>query len=145
MAQSVAGVSAETISYIEAHGTGTPLGDPIEIAALTQAFRRTTDKTGFCAIGLLVAFFTKRKQAVHDLVADSIVVKGRNNEITTADAWMQTVRKLFAKLGSPVLGDDLYGSPLPTPPGMGEGECIALQAFELTFPDGSRFDLPRAW
>ncbi len=55
--------------------------------------------TGICAIGLLVAFFTKRKQAVHDLVADSIVVKGRNNEITTVDAWMQTVRKLFSKLG----------------------------------------------
>ena len=35
----IAGVDAETISYIEAHGTGTALGDPIEIAALTQAFR----------------------------------------------------------------------------------------------------------
>ncbi|MFG6101396.1 condensation domain-containing protein [Leptothoe sp. EHU-05/26/07-4] len=42
---------AETISYVEAHGTGTVLGDPIEIAALTDAFRTTTDKKGFCAIG----------------------------------------------------------------------------------------------
>ncbi|GAX45460.1 beta-ketoacyl synthase [Tolypothrix sp. NIES-4075] len=50
-AQAIAGVDAETISYIEAHGTATPLGDPIEIAALTQAFRQTTDKKGFCAIG----------------------------------------------------------------------------------------------
>ncbi|MBC1236251.1 type I polyketide synthase, partial [Nostoc sp. 2RC] len=50
-AQAVAGVDAETISYIEAHGTGTPLGDPIEIAALTQAFAQSTDKKGFCAIG----------------------------------------------------------------------------------------------
>ncbi|QIR37150.1 acyltransferase domain-containing protein [Tolypothrix sp. PCC 7910] len=50
-AQAVAGVEAETISYIEAHGTATPLGDPIEIAALTQAFRQNTDKKGFCAIG----------------------------------------------------------------------------------------------
>ncbi|MDF0552097.1 beta-ketoacyl synthase N-terminal-like domain-containing protein [Kamptonema sp. UHCC 0994] len=41
----------ETISYIEAHGTGTPLGDPIEIAALTQAFSVETKKKGFCAIG----------------------------------------------------------------------------------------------
>ena len=47
----MAGVSAETISYVEAHGTATPLGDPIEIAGLTQAFRRTTGKTGFCALG----------------------------------------------------------------------------------------------
>ncbi|MEO1348698.1 MAG: SDR family NAD(P)-dependent oxidoreductase [Cyanobacteria bacterium J06635_15] len=42
---------AETVSYVEAHGTGTVLGDPIEIAALTEAFRTTTDKKGFCAIG----------------------------------------------------------------------------------------------
>jgi acyl transferase domain-containing protein len=46
-----AGVTAETISYVEAHGTGTPLGDPVEVQALTKAFRATTQKKGFCAIG----------------------------------------------------------------------------------------------
>ncbi len=51
MAQSLAEVSPDTISYIEAHGTGTPLGDPIEIEALTEAFRRETDRSQFCAIG----------------------------------------------------------------------------------------------
>jgi amino acid adenylation domain-containing protein len=50
-AQAVAGVDPATITYIEAHGTGTALGDPIEIAALTQAFRAATDQRGFCAIG----------------------------------------------------------------------------------------------
>ncbi|WP_337886323.1 polyketide synthase, partial [Fischerella thermalis] len=50
-ALALAGVEPETITYIETHGTGTPLGDPIEIAALTQAFRRSSDKKGFCAIG----------------------------------------------------------------------------------------------
>ncbi|MCC5602616.1 type I polyketide synthase [Nostoc favosum] len=49
-AQAVAEVNPETITYIETHGTGTALGDPIEIAALTQAFRSQTDKTGYCAI-----------------------------------------------------------------------------------------------
>jgi acyl transferase domain-containing protein/thioesterase domain-containing protein len=44
-------VAADTITYIEAHGTGTALGDPIEIAALTQAFQRHTRRQGFCAIG----------------------------------------------------------------------------------------------
>src|SRR5262245_19295419 len=50
-AHAVAGITADTIDYIECHGTGTYMGDPIEIAALTQAFRETTDKTGFCRIG----------------------------------------------------------------------------------------------
>ncbi len=52
-AHALAGVSAGDISYVETHGTGTSLGDPIEVAALTKAFRRTTDRTGFCAIGSL--------------------------------------------------------------------------------------------
>jgi acyl transferase domain-containing protein/thioesterase domain-containing protein len=49
----VADVAAESISYVETHGTGTPVGDPIEIAALTQAFRRSTQARGFCGIGSL--------------------------------------------------------------------------------------------
>ena len=52
-AQAEAKIDAETVTYIEAHGTGTPLGDPIEIAALTQAFRANTQEKGFCAIGSL--------------------------------------------------------------------------------------------
>lgn len=52
-ALSLADVEPETISYVEAHGTATPMGDPIELAALTKAFRRRTNKKGFCAIGSL--------------------------------------------------------------------------------------------
>jgi len=50
-ALAVSGISPETVSYVETHGTGTPLGDPIEVAALTQAFRSTTDRVGYCALG----------------------------------------------------------------------------------------------
>ena len=46
-----AGIHPEELAFIEAHGTGTPLGDPIEIDALQQAFRQYTDKKQFCAIG----------------------------------------------------------------------------------------------
>ncbi len=49
----VAGVSAESISYVESHGTGTAVGDPIEIKGLTLAFREETNKKGYCAIGSL--------------------------------------------------------------------------------------------
>jgi amino acid adenylation domain-containing protein len=50
-ALAMAGFSADTIGYVEAHGTGTPVGDPIELEGLTKAFRATTDKNNFCAIG----------------------------------------------------------------------------------------------
>lgn len=52
-AQEIAGINAETITYIEAHGTGTELGDLIEIAGLTKAFHEGTKKKHFCAIGSL--------------------------------------------------------------------------------------------
>src|SRR6185295_8517063 len=50
-AQAIAGVDPETITYVETHGTGTEVGDPIEVEALTAAWRQRTDKKGFCAIG----------------------------------------------------------------------------------------------
>jgi amino acid adenylation domain-containing protein len=52
-AHDAAGIDARTLSYVEAHGTATPLGDPIEIEGLTRAFSRHTQDRGFCAIGSL--------------------------------------------------------------------------------------------
>ena len=51
MAQALADVEPETITYIEAHGTATPLGDPIEVAALSQVFRASVNANRFCRIG----------------------------------------------------------------------------------------------
>ena len=50
-AHAVANVNPGSIDYIECHGTGTYIGDPIEIAALTLAFRQGTEDVGFCRIG----------------------------------------------------------------------------------------------
>ncbi len=50
-AHMVSGVNPETITYIEGHGTGTPLGDRIELEALHQVFTKRTKKKGFCALG----------------------------------------------------------------------------------------------
>ncbi|MFB7896905.1 type I polyketide synthase [Streptomyces xiamenensis] len=46
-----AGVGADSIGYLETHGTGTFKGDPIEFAGATAAFRHDTDRTGYCALG----------------------------------------------------------------------------------------------
>ncbi len=46
-----AGVDARSISYVEAHGTATPMGDPVEVAALARSYATHTADVGFCAIG----------------------------------------------------------------------------------------------
>ncbi len=48
-----AGIDADSISYLEAHGTATALGDPIEIAALANAYRASTQKKQFCRLGTI--------------------------------------------------------------------------------------------
>ncbi|MEA9355707.1 amino acid adenylation domain-containing protein [Bacteriovorax sp. PP10] len=52
-AQKDAGVSADSIGFIEAHGTATPVGDPIEVEALIKAFRKSTDLKNYCYLGSL--------------------------------------------------------------------------------------------
>lgn len=54
-AQMLADVDPRSIGYLEAHGTATPLGDPIEIAALRQVFEAGTTDQGFCRLGSLKA------------------------------------------------------------------------------------------
>ncbi len=92
----IAGVDPESISFIEAHGTGTPMGDPIEIEALTRAFE--TEKKSFCAIGSIksnlghldtaagAASFIKAVLALHHRVLPpSINFSAPNPTITFLD------------------------------------------------------------
>ncbi|MFD8965809.1 beta-ketoacyl synthase N-terminal-like domain-containing protein [Streptomyces sp. NPDC059568] len=50
-----ADVSADRLRYVEAHGTATPVGDNIELIALTKAFRATTAKSGYCGLGSVMS------------------------------------------------------------------------------------------
>lgn len=52
-----AGIPPETVGYIEAHGTGTKLGDPVELAGIRQAFARFTNRKMFCAVGSVKSNF----------------------------------------------------------------------------------------
>ncbi|MBE9186426.1 aminotransferase class III-fold pyridoxal phosphate-dependent enzyme [Microcoleus sp. LEGE 07076] len=77
MAQAMAGIDPETISYVETHGTATPLGDPIEIAALTQAFSLKTSAKQFCAIGSIKSNFghTIAAAGVTGLIKTALALK----------------------------------------------------------------------
>lgn len=55
LALASADIDARSIGYVEAHGTATPIGDPIEVAGLSTAFRAHTADKGFCAIGSVKA------------------------------------------------------------------------------------------
>ncbi|MFJ8623899.1 type I polyketide synthase [Kitasatospora sp. NPDC093550] len=95
----VAEVDPATIGYVEAHGTATPLGDPIELGALTAAFRHGTDRRGFCRIGSVktnightdaaagVAGFIKAVLTVeHGLIPASLHWTEPNPEIPFAES-----------------------------------------------------------
>ena len=74
-----AGIDPSTVSYIEAHGTGTKLGDPIEIEGITQAFRRFTDRKQFCAVGSLKSNIEHTAEAagLFGLVKAALALKHR--------------------------------------------------------------------
>ncbi|MFP2957509.1 SDR family oxidoreductase [Myxococcus sp. 1LA] len=104
-----AGVSARDVSYLEAHGTGTELGDPIEVAGLTQAFRRDTDARAFCRLGSLksnighleaaagIAGLTKVVlQLRHQKLAPSLHAEALNANISFAETPFVVQRTLDA-------------------------------------------------
>jgi amino acid adenylation domain-containing protein len=73
MALADAGVAPRALSYVEAHGTATPLGDPVEVEALTQVFRADTAETGFCTLG-----------SVKSNVGHTVIAAGAAGVIKTA-------------------------------------------------------------
>jgi acyl transferase domain-containing protein/acyl carrier protein len=78
-AMAVARVSPDTIGYVEAHGTATALGDPIEVEALTRAFCAGTSRKGYCPIGSVKANFghLDRAAGIAALVKTVLMMKHR--------------------------------------------------------------------
>jgi len=92
-------MTADDLGYIEAHGTGTPLGDPIEVTALTQAFRETSDAVGTCVLGSVkpnighldagagVASFIKATQVLrHGMVPPTLHFREPNPQLGLEDS-----------------------------------------------------------
>jgi amino acid adenylation domain-containing protein/non-ribosomal peptide synthase protein (TIGR01720 family) len=76
-----AGVDPKTLAFIEAHGTGTKLGDPVEFSALTKAFAGYTDKKQFCALGSVKANIghTFEASGIASLIKSALMLKHRKN------------------------------------------------------------------
>ncbi|WP_067499144.1 SDR family NAD(P)-dependent oxidoreductase, partial [Actinoplanes sp. TFC3] len=150
-----AGISAEDVSYIEGHGTGTPLGDPIEINGLTRAFRPHTDRRQYCAIGSvksnvghlegaagIVALTKVLLQMKHGMIAPSLH-SGKLNPYIDFSTTPFRVQQDLAPWTSPrIAGVSSFGAhgaiahliieeyvPEPRPAvGTGEPELIVLSA-----------------
>jgi len=78
-ALAVSGVSPEQIAYVESHGTGTPLGDPIEVSALKKAFK--TERRNYCALGALKANIGHTDAAAGVMGVIKVVLAMKNNLI----------------------------------------------------------------
>ncbi|GGR19850.1 hypothetical protein GCM10010219_25800 [Streptomyces netropsis] len=152
-----AGVGAREVSYIEAHGTGTALGDPIEITGLSNAFREHTGDKQFCAIGSVksnighaesasgIAGITKvLLQMRHGKLAPSLHAETLNPHIDFADTPFVVQREL-ADWDRPVLPGGGTGATSPRVAGVssfGAGGSNAHVVLAEYVPDGDEDGSP---
>jgi len=104
-----AGISPRTISYIEAHGTGTELGDPIEITSLTNAFRKYTADRQFCSIGSVKSNIGHLEGAAGIAAVTKVVLQLQNQ---------QQVPSLHSRVPNPLI--DFQNSPFTLVHELGE-------------------------
>ncbi len=154
MAQAQANVLPEDISYIEAHGTGTPLGDPIEVEALTKVWRARTDQKQTCWLGCIkghighptiaagVAGLIKASLCLyHEKIPGTLHFQSPNPKIDFDDSpfkvvdrltpWPRTNKRRIAGVSSFGFGGTnvhtiLEEPPLPTPSGPSRPKQLLL-------------------
>ncbi|OAB38376.1 non-ribosomal peptide synthetase [Paenibacillus glacialis] len=76
-----AGIHPDTLTFIEAHGTGTKLGDPVEFSALEKAFENYTDRKQYCALGSVKTNIghTFEASGIAGLIKSVLMLKHRQN------------------------------------------------------------------
>lgn len=96
-----ADINPEDIGYIEAHGTGTKIGDPIEILGITEAYKKYTDRKQFCPIGSLKTNFSHLGSAAGIAsVLKGIISLKNNKKYPLRD--LQKINSLIDFKNSPV-------------------------------------------
>jgi polyketide synthase PksN len=155
-ALSQGGVAPDTINYIEAHGTGTALGDPIEITGLTKAFRESAPKLvlerHFCAVGSVksnighlesaagIAGVTKvLLQMRHGQLAPSLHSERLNPNINFSDSIFQVPQTLQTWEPVEVSGRRLRRAGISSFGAGGANAHLILEEFTQTRP---RSDVP---
>ncbi|MFT6057629.1 MAG: acyl transferase domain-containing protein/acyl carrier protein [Pseudohongiellaceae bacterium] len=80
-ALTMSGIDAGDVSYIETHGTGTPVGDPIEFEAINQVFREATDKRDYCRIGSVKSNIGHLGEAAGSAALIKVILSLKNKQI----------------------------------------------------------------
>jgi acyl transferase domain-containing protein/surfactin synthase thioesterase subunit/acyl carrier protein len=167
----VAGVSPDEIGYVECHGTGTIVGDPLEIDALTKAFRTETNRRGFCAVASVKTNIGHLEQTAgiaalikvalslkNGAIPASLHFKQPNPKIDFADSpffvnaarrgWRRESGPRFAAVNSLGLGGTNAFAVLEEPPlaeaaGQSDGPALAPFPFSGKTPSALRASMER--
>lgn len=100
-------IEPETISYIEAHGTGTKLGDPIEIEGIKSAFRKHTEKKQFCAVGSVKTNIGHLDSAAGIASLIKAVLAIKNKELPPSVHFLRPNRKIDFENSPVYISDSL--------------------------------------
>ncbi|MEV0530525.1 amino acid adenylation domain-containing protein [Kitasatospora sp. NPDC050463] len=153
----LADVGADRIGHLEAHGTATLLGDPIEVAALTEAFRQTTSATGYCVLGSVKANIGHLDSAAGIAGLIKTVLMLRHRELVPTPGSGSTNPHIdFATSPFRIAGESLpWESELPRMAGVsafgvgGTNAHLLLEEGPVRLPDGDpprrEFDRRRHW
>ncbi|MBX9791823.1 MAG: SDR family NAD(P)-dependent oxidoreductase [Pirellulales bacterium] len=124
-AHRAAGIDPESICYLEAHGTGTALGDPIELDGLTHAFGRRTSARGYCAIGSVKSNVGHLEAAagIAGLIKAVLVVQ--HGELPPTLHVRQPNRRIRFEASPFFVNDQLRPWPVERPEGSRDGTDLA--------------------
>jgi pyochelin synthetase len=124
-ALSVARVTPDSVSYIEAHGSGTPLGDDIELEALSRAFR-SASSSSFCALGSVKTNIGHAEMAsgAAGLIKTALALKHRQ---IPASLHFETPNPKLEDVGSPFYVNNILSDWIPA----GDRRIAGVSAFGL--------------